>query len=73
MKKLFKLSPAQWKVLSSAFSNMGQAVILFAFAALFTPQTVNLSENFSKQFAILALIYGLLLLGVGVIIVKKGK
>lgn len=73
MKKLFRLSPAQWKVLSSAFCNMGQAVILFAFAALFVPQTVNLSENFSKQFAILALIYGLLLLGVSVIIVKKGK
>jgi hypothetical protein len=73
MKKYFQLNPSQWKVVSSAFSNISQAIILFSFAAFFVPQTVNLSENFSKTFAVLILFYGLLLMLAAVIISAKGK
>ena len=37
-----KLSPSQWKLLASAFSNMSQAVMLFSAAASFVPEVVGL-------------------------------
>lgn len=73
MKKLLSLTPAQWKTLASALSNIGQAVILFSFAAYFVPQSLNLPESFSKQFPVLAFLDGVLILAVAVIISKKGK
>lgn len=68
-----KLTPNQWKLLSSAFSNMSQAILLFLLAAFFVPEVVGLKTNFSKGLSILILIGGLSLLGLSVIIVKKGK
>ena len=73
MNKHPKLAPSQWKTLTSAFSNISQAIILFSLAAFFVPQTVNLPEDFSKEFAIWVLIYGLVLLTLAVLISKRGK
>lgn len=71
MIKWFRLNTNQYKVLSSAITNVAQAIILFALAAFFVPQTIDLPEDFSQQFALLALIQGLLLLIVAVIMSKK--
>lgn len=68
-----KLTPGQWKLLSSAISNIGQAIILFGLAAVFVPETLNLRGNFSKEFAVLTLISGLLSLTGAVIISKRGR
>ncbi len=68
-----KLSPNQWKLLSSAISNIGQAIILFGLASLFVPQSLNLEGNFSKEFAFLIFISGLIALSGAVIIAKRGK
>lgn len=68
-----KLTNTQWKLLASAFSNIGQAVILFSFAALFVPETVQLSKDFSQTLAVEFFIGGLLTLTAAVIIVRKGK
>lgn len=68
-----KLSPTQWKLLSSAFSNIGQAIILFSLAAFFVPEVVGLKSDFSKGEAILILFSGLFLLTIAVIISKKGR
>lgn len=73
MKKLFKLSPTQWTVLSKAFSNISQAIILFSLAAFFVPEAVSLTINFSKIYAFLMLLCGLSLFIITVIISKKGK
>lgn len=73
MRFWFTLTPVRWKVLTSAFSNMSQAVILFSFAAFFAPKVVNLNENSSKELAIFAFVSGLLLLFAGVIMSEKGK
>ena len=73
MKRLPRLAPPQWKILSSAFSNMGQAIILFSFAAFFVPQTVSLPENFSRSFSFLTSLIGLSFLIVAVIMSGKDK
>ena len=69
----FKLTPAQWKVLASALSNIGQGVILFSFAAIFVPEAVSLSNNFPKQFGIETLIGGLILLLCAIIMSREKK
>lgn len=71
--KALRLSPEQWKLLSGAFSNMGQAIILFSLAAFFVPETVGLSQDFSRDFSIGFLLSGLILLAAAVIIIKRGK
>ena len=68
-----KLSQNQWKLLSSAFSNISQAIILFSLAAFFVPETVGLSKDFSRLLAFGISIFGLFNLLVAVIIVKKGR
>lgn len=68
-----KLTPPQWKNLASAFSHMGQAIILFSLAAFFVPQTVSLPEDFSKGFAFFTFLGGLIPLFGSVIISKKEK
>jgi len=35
-----KLTAAQWKLLSSALSNIAQAIVLFSLAAFFVPEVV---------------------------------
>jgi len=71
--KSLKLSPEQWKILSAAFSNIGQAVILFSAAAFFVPETVNLSKNFSRGIAFIFFLCGLILLIIAVILTKRSK
>lgn len=66
-----KLTPAQWKLLSSAFSNIGQAIILFSLAAIFVPQVVNLPGEFPSLSALSYFFGGTFLLWTGVIIAKK--
>lgn len=71
--KVLQLSSSQWKILVSAFSNISQAIILFALAALFVPETVGLAKNFSRFVALGYSICGLIMLGGAVILAKKGK
>ena len=73
MVQLFKLTPTQWKTFSSGLSNISQGIILFSLAAFFVPKAVNLDEDFSKQFATLSFIGGLLLFIVSIIISGKGN
>lgn len=73
MKLQLNLTPHQWKTLASALSNIGQAIILFSFAAYFVPKTINLPNDFSKEFPILTFIDGVFILAVAVIISKKEK
>lgn len=73
MAKSIRLTSAQWKVLVSAFSNMGQAIILFSLAALFVPEIVNLTHEFSRIYAIIFLLGGLALLISSVLTARKGK
>lgn len=68
-----KLSQDQWKLLSGAFSNIGQAIILFSLAALFVPEAVGLSKNFSRFLAVGFLMFGLTTLYTAVIMSKRGK
>ncbi len=73
MIKFFRLSNDKWQVLSSALSHIGQAIILFSLAALFVPEAVSLSKDFSRVFALIYLIGGLLILCIAVIIRDRGK
>ena len=72
MQKIFKLTPSQWRILSSAFSNISQAVILFSLAAFFVPEVVSLTHDFSKIFAIGVFLIGLLIL-LGSVIITPDK
>ncbi len=65
-----RLATSQWKVITSALSNISQAIILFSLTAFFTPEAVNLNRDFSTQMAISFLFSGLLLFILGVIITK---
>jgi len=71
--KFLQLSPKQWKLLSSVFSNVGQAILLFAAAAFFVPRTVGLQETYSKINSSVFIVIGLLFIVVAVIIVDKEK
>ena len=73
MLKWFRLTPNQWQVLSSAFSNMSQAIILFSLAAFFVPEAVGLTKDFSRLYALLYLLGGLLFLTSAVILRERGK
>ena len=68
-----KLISSQWELIAKALSNIGQAIILFAFAALFVPETVGLSKDFSKVLAFGSFVVGLFILWNAVIIIKKGE
>lgn len=68
-----KLTPSQWKILSTAFSNIAQAVILFSGAAFFVPEVVNLSRDFSKIIALGFFLGGFFFLCISVIIAKRGN
>jgi putative effector of murein hydrolase LrgA (UPF0299 family) len=68
-----RLSQEQWKILASAFSNIGQAIILFSLAAFFVPEAVGLNKEFSRPTSSLFFMFGLTLLGIAIIIIKKGK
>lgn len=65
------LSSQQWQMITSAIANISQAIILFALAACFVPETVNLQRNFSGQIATLFLVTGLLFFILGIIIRKE--
>lgn len=71
--KGLKLSPEQWKLLAGAFSNMGQAIVLFSLAALFVPEAIGLIKSFSRFIAGGYLLAGLTVLLLGVILTEKGK
>lgn len=68
-----KLTLAQWEYLTNAFSNISQAIIIFSLAAIFVPEVVNLSGEFPQITALGYLAGGLISLGMGVIMSKKGK
>jgi len=68
-----KLTPKQWKLLSSAFSNISQAIILFGLAAIFVPEAISLAKDYSKISAFGFLTSGLFVLVNAVIIAEKGK
>lgn len=68
-----RFSKSQWKIFASAVSNISQAIILFALAAFFVPETVGLGNDFSRIAAFFYFISGLLiLLGAG-ILASKGE
>lgn len=67
-----KLNQRQWKILSSALSNIAQAILLFSGAAFFVPETVGLSISFSRITAIIFFFAGLLILTGAVILGKRG-
>lgn len=71
--KLFHLTPARWKSLASVFLNVGQAVLLFSFAAFFAPKVINLTDEYSKGLTLFAFFSGLTSIAFGVIISEKGK
>ena len=71
MKLLKPLSKAQWKRINTGLATTAQAIILFAIAAVFVPETVGLDPHYSKFFAIIFFIYGLLLFVVAVILTKE--
>jgi hypothetical protein len=71
--QIYKLSQAQWKILISVMSNTSQAVILFGLAGYFVPQSINLTLDFPRKFAVLTLVAGLLILLATVILGKRGK
>lgn len=71
--KGLRLSPEQWRLLSGAFSNISQAIILFSAATFFVPEAVGLSTSFSKATAFIYFLGGLLTLAIGVILSNKGK
>jgi hypothetical protein len=52
MNKGPRLVASQWKVISSALSNIGQGIVLFSLVALFVPETVGLNINFSRRIAL---------------------
>ena len=68
-----RFSPKQWSVLSSAISNLGQAIILFSLAAYFVPEAVQLKSEFPKVNALLMLFFGTIVLAGSVIITPKGE
>lgn len=68
-----RLSQEQWKLLSSAFSNISQAIILFSLAAFFVPEAVGLEKEFSRPTSTLFFIFGLTIFVIALIIIKKGK
>lgn len=68
-----KLISNQWKMLSSAFSNMSQAIILFSLTAFFVPEAISLNKDYPHVNAIGFLFWGLFTLGIAVIISRKGK
>ncbi len=68
-----RLSKAQWKLLASAFSNMAQAIVLFAGAAFFVSEAVGLQNTFSKSILLGFLGFGLTVLASAVILAKKGE
>ena len=68
-----RLIPSQLILLSGAFSNMGQAIILFSLAAFFLPETIGLSVDFFRPAAVLFFVFGLIKLTTAAILVKKGK
>ena len=47
-----KLSKEQLKLLSSAFSNISLAIIIFSLASFFVPEVVGLSKDFSRLIAL---------------------
>lgn len=76
MKKLIrrpKLTPTQWKMISQAFSNISQAIVLFSAAAFFVPEAVGLNKDFSKITAFIFSVCGLILLTIAVIISRRGE
>ncbi len=73
MIKRFRLSSNKWQVISSAFSHIAQAIILFSLAALFVPEAAGLSRDFSRIYASLYLFGGLCCLAIAVIIRDRGK
>lgn len=68
-----KLSQEQWKLLSGAFSNIGQAIILFSLAAFFVPEAVGLEKEFSRLTSTLFFMFGLTIFVIALIMIKKGK
>ena len=71
--QLFKQASSQWKLYGNAFSNIAQAIVIFSLAAIFVPEAVSLSRNFSQVFGVTCFIAGLILLYVAGILIKKGS
>ena len=73
VKKRFRvrLEKEQWNRVASGLSNMGQAAILFGGAAFFVPESVGLTQHYSRLSAILFFGIGLLIFSFAVIITKK--
>lgn len=69
----YKLLPKQWKYISDIFSNVGQAVFIFSLAAFFTPEAINLGKDFPKMLASVFIVSGLIIIGIGAIILRRGK
>ncbi len=71
MFKEIELSHTQWRRLAAALSNISQAVIIFALAAIFVPQAVGLDKDFSHLTGFIYLFWGLFILIAAIIISKR--
>lgn len=68
-----KFTPKQWTLFGKSFANISQAIIIFSAAAFFVPETVSLSNDFSRLSALTYFLFGLFLLYGSGIIIEKGK
>lgn len=68
-----KLSKAQWVFMAHAAGTFGNGILLGASAAFFLPETLQMKEPINVLKFILLLFIGLIVIGLGVIMIKKGR
>lgn len=68
-----RLSKGQWSFLATSARTFGDGILLGAAAAFFLPEALQMKEPISVVRFILLVTSGLIVIGLGVIIVKKGK
>lgn len=68
-----KLSKNQWIFLAQSVRTFGDGILLGASAAFFLPEVFGFREPIQFNRFILLVVSGLFLIGLGVIIIKKGE
>jgi len=68
-----RLSKSQYRYFASAFRTISEGIILGSSAAFFLPETFQLPGSIPFTRYLLLLLVGLLMLGFGVIIEKRGE
>lgn len=68
-----KLSKGQWLFLAQSVRTFGDGILLGSAAAFFLPEVFGLKEPIQFNRFILLVVSGLFLIGLGVIIIKRGE